>query len=203
MENLYKEMYFTDEIKESTFENLEIPMDTDSKGNPVSRNNDISGENRHRAKVLTSEVQRNKRRKMVNEKRIGEYQIKKRLYDSEQKDSDMNKACEQKIIDIVLNSRPDIRVQANSQFNNIGYNMVQDYLTIAMLREHSSKVLSNELKSFIQVRSQRRIKQSKISYSNVPTSKDDLMKKCVEMRAKSHSDCLCEQPVYPSLMSIE
>ena len=31
-------MYFTGAIKESTFNTLDIPMDMDSKGNPVSRN---------------------------------------------------------------------------------------------------------------------------------------------------------------------
>ena len=51
MEDFFEEMYFTGEIKESTFDNKDIPMNVDSKGNEVPRSNDISRENRHRAKL--------------------------------------------------------------------------------------------------------------------------------------------------------
>ena len=71
--------------KESSFLSNDIPVNVDSKKNPVIRTNDISRENRHSAKILASVVQIRERRKLVNMKRLQNYKNnnKKKLYDSE------------------------------------------------------------------------------------------------------------------------
>ena len=59
--------------KESSFLSNDIPVNVDSKKNPVIRTNDISRENRYSAKILASVVQIRERRKLVNMKRLQNY----------------------------------------------------------------------------------------------------------------------------------
>ena len=202
MENFFEEMYFTGIIKEDTFDHFDIPMDVDSKGNPVSRTNDISRENRHQAKILTSVVQKMERRKLVNEKRISEYQCKKKLFDAEQKNIKGNAICERKLVDVILKSRSDQNVHTDIQ-HDVTYNSVHDDVTLQLLKSNVSTFKSVELKSFIRVRSARVVKKGRVAYMNVPVNKDNLMKKCVELKDVPPTECLYEAPVYPSLLPID
>ena len=76
LDDYFEEMYLTGTILETTFDKNDVPIDKDSKDNVIHKSNSISTENRHRAKVLSSEQQIMERRKLVNERKIDEYNIK-------------------------------------------------------------------------------------------------------------------------------
>ena len=97
-EHYFEEMYLTGTIQEASFDRNNVPFDKDSNENIVLKSNNISSENRHRAKVLSSSVQMIERRKLVNEKRLQEYELKKKLFDGEQREFELNRNCESKFI---------------------------------------------------------------------------------------------------------
>ena len=76
IEKFFEEMYLYGTIKENMFDSFDIPVDVDSKGKPVLKTNDISRENQHRAKILTSKAQIKERQMLVNSKRVKNYEIK-------------------------------------------------------------------------------------------------------------------------------
>ena len=202
MDTFFEEMFLNGTIKESTFDRHNIPLDVDSKGEPVLKSNDITMENRHRSKILTSEVQIKERRLLVNEKRLKEYALKKKLFDSEQKDVGINTICELKLANIVVKAKPDLPVQMNNQ-GCIDFHSVHGHLNLAMLQENASSLLNSDLKSFIRVRSERILKRNKLSFSNIPTTKDQLLKRCFELVASPYHECLCTCPTYPSLLPVD
>ena len=199
IETYFEEMYFTGTILEETFDKNHVPVDKDSKDNPVLKSNDISCENRHRAKILTSEVQRQQRRKLVNDTRIKDYECKKKLYDSEQHNADLNLVCESKLVGIIRKSMPDLPLMTDAR-GEAKYESLGGHLTLDILNANNSSVLNAELKAFVKVRSKRALKRVKISYSNVPLSKELLLKRCFELRSAPKTPHLYTLPVYPNLM---
>ena len=79
IDNFFEEMLLSGTIHENTFDHYKVPKDTDSKGNIIERPNEISQENRHRAKILSSETQIHERRKLLDSKRWDKYVSKKNL----------------------------------------------------------------------------------------------------------------------------
>ena len=206
MENFFEEMYMTGTILESTFDRFKIPKDTDSSNKVVEKTNDISIENRHRAKILSSKVQINERRKLVNKERMKEYTLKKKAYDAEQKDVTLNKRCEEKFIKIITKSfadRSDNTPIPADIHQCTEYSSVQGHLTLALLNSNMTSVLNSELKAFVKLRSTRLVKKGRICYSNVPNQKDLLIKKCVDLRSSPRLECVFSCPALPSLLSIE
>ena len=130
------------------------------------------------------------------------YELKKRLYDSEKNDYSLNQQCETKFVDILKNAVPDMLVQDQTQ-HNIAFGSVHSYLKLEILREHSSQVLNSELKGFVKVRTDCQLKQSKIVYANVPGIKEQLLKRCVELKAVACSEPLCATPTFPTLLSVD
>ena len=86
-----------------------------------------------------------------------------------------NRVCEEKFTDMIVKSRSEQHIQADVQ-HCITYNTVCSDLTLSLLKANASKVKSSGLKSFIRARTTRVIKRGRVSYSNVPANKDDLMK---------------------------
>ena len=202
LEDYFEEMYLTGTIKESTFDRNNVPLDKDSNDNVVLKSNNISSENRHRAKILSSEVQVKERRQLVNDKRIQEYNVKKKLYDMEQHDVEMNRQCEIKFVQFIVKANPDLLVKSGNQ-GNIDYHTVQRHLTLSLMQGNVSKLRNNELKAFIKVRSKKSIKRRKIAYSNIPSNKDALITKCVQLKMVACSDSIISRPVYPQLLSVD
>ena len=61
MDTFFEEMFLTSAISELSFDHHKIPKDTNSKGNIIERNNEMSLENRHCAKILSSAHQMQER----------------------------------------------------------------------------------------------------------------------------------------------
>ena len=57
----FKEKYSTGSIAEKSSDENNIPLDKDSSDNDVLKSNEISAENCHRFKILSSEVTRRER----------------------------------------------------------------------------------------------------------------------------------------------
>ena len=203
LDNYFEEMYLNGTIMEKTFDDSYVPVDKDSNDNAVLKSNSISTENRHRAKVLSSDVQINERRKLVNERRIDEYNVRKKQFDSEQRKHDLNIACEKKLVQIIIKTIGTDSLVTSVNQSNIEFQSVQDHLTLSVLQENLSSLRINELKAFVKVRSQRTMKRGKISFGNVPTHKDMLVKKCYDMRAVNYTEQMCSVPVYPSLLPVD
>ena len=60
----YKESYFNGRIEKSSFDDNNVPVDTNSFGEEVDRNFEIQKENCQRAKCLSSKMQRKARIKL-------------------------------------------------------------------------------------------------------------------------------------------
>ena len=65
-------------------------------------------------------------KKLVNKRRLKEYNIKKKLYDSEQKELKFNKCCGEKFINFILESNLDVLVQNDKQ-ERISYHSVHSH----------------------------------------------------------------------------
>ena len=124
------------------------------------------------------------------------------MYDSEQNDYSLNQQCEAKFVEILKNAIPDMLVQGQTQ-HDIAFGLVHSYLTLEVLREHSSQVLNSDLKGFVKARTNRQLKQNKIVYTNVPGIKEQLLKQCVELKAVACSESLCAFPTFPTLLSVD
>lgn len=72
LDTYFEEMYLTGTIMEDSVDKNNLSVDRDLNNNTVLKSNNISTKNCHRAKVLSSNVQFQYRRKLVNEKHIEE-----------------------------------------------------------------------------------------------------------------------------------
>ena len=68
VEKYFEEMHTNGHISEATYDLDGIPKDIDSKGRPVESTNAINLENRHRAKILSSENQIKSRQNFIDKK---------------------------------------------------------------------------------------------------------------------------------------
>ena len=192
-------MYLSGTILESSFNWNNVPNDTNSNDNVILKSNNIASENWHQAKILSSTVQIYERRPLINSKRIREYEIKKKLYESEQSKFELNTICERKFIQIVCKEVPDLPVERDSQ-GVIEYQSIWGYLTLSMLHNNMPVVRNSKLKAFVKSRCDRSIKRAKISYGTVSASKDLLVRKCIKLKDKSCGERLYMYPVFPELL---
>ena len=196
MDHYFEEMLSNGAIVESTFDFHHIPKNTDSKGNSAEKSNDISLKNRHCAKILNCKVQIRERRKLIDAKRIKEYETKKLLFESENRDYELNFLCEKKIDDLIVSTCPDIHWQYQDQSNQIEFDDAKYLLSMTMLSEIMNVVINLELKAFVRVCSLKSIRGGQISYINVSSKKTCLVKQCTL--------CLfCIAPTYPDLLEPE
>ena len=78
-ETYFEEMYINGTISESTYNSMLVPKDLNSKSEVVEKSSSISLENCHRAKILSSDTQIRERRKLIDEKRMEEYNNQKKF----------------------------------------------------------------------------------------------------------------------------
>ena len=64
----------------------------------------------------------------------------------------------------------------------LSFPMISNSITYVMLSDKADDFVIHELRAFIQVRSKVVIRGSKLSYLNVPSRKDKLMLRLVELR---------------------
>lgn len=202
IEELYEETYSNGMIMESTFDNMKVPRDVNCHGDTISRDFGIRNENRQRAKCLTSKKQIEERHALVLESKLMEYRKKMVNFETEDKIYEGNKVCEMKLMAIfdelcfqqsMDNSNTDTSAASmlpphNEKIDT--FNCMADKLTYSMVKNYKGKInlLKTDMKSFVRVRSDRVIRNGKITYISIPDLKDELLKKLIEFRTKDVAD---------------
>ena len=108
MDNFFKSMYFNGVIDEAMFDEYDVLIDTNSKGEAVVKSNSITMDNRHRAKILTSNMQVSERCMLIDTRQMKEYEVNRSRYESEMEDVSLNRSCEGKFVEMVIKANPDI-----------------------------------------------------------------------------------------------
>ena len=125
------------------------------------------------------------RRKLIDFKRIKEYETQNSLYKLEEQDAVLNKSCENKFVSFLIKSMQALLVQYHNQ-NNIDYSY--HHLTEQLLIESMLNVYKDEPFAFVCVKSHCCICQGKVCYTNIPKHKPGLVKHCIELKAAPYSD---------------
>ena len=98
VDNFYEEMYLKGNICEQSHEIFDTPMDTDNKGTEIQRDFTVQTENRQRAKILSSEYQRQQRKKLIYDNLFEKYTKERLKYEKELDLYRQNGECENKIL---------------------------------------------------------------------------------------------------------
>ena len=123
-------------------------------------------------------------------------------FETEDKIYEGNKVCEMKLMAIfdelcfqqsMDNSNTDTSAASMLPPNNEKidtFNCMADKLTYSMVKNYKGKInlLKTDMKSFVRVRSDRVIRNGKITYISIPDLKDELLKKLIEFRTKDVAD---------------
>ena len=109
----------------------------------------------------------------MNDRRLKEYNIKKKGYDLEQREFELNKSSKEKFVKHILKLNPDILVKNVGQ-ERILYHSVHSHLTYTIFSNDLSSVLNSVLKPFIRVQSQCSLNRGKVHYGNIPVNKEQL-----------------------------
>ena len=185
-DRFFEEMYTHGIIKEQIFDSFQVPMDRNSDGTIVDRNLTIASENRQRAKVLSAVTQVNERKSLLFSKRMEYFEKQKQLFESESETYELNKICEHKLSEIVVQSFLDVNngtsEQSTSTETYLSFDVVSNSITYALLRDKGDKIPNREYVAFIRVRSKAIVRGGKLSYLNVPSRKDQLMSRLVQLR---------------------
>ena len=205
MSDFFEEVYLTGTISEAYFNSKNVPKDVNSKGEVVEKVNDISLENRHRAKILTSDSQIKEHRWLIDSKRIKEYKVRYSYFEAEEKEKSLNDICEQKFISFVFEEYPDQQITQDSSISGsqVAYSSVQNMITRDLIQKNLSKVLKSELIAFVRVCSERSIHRSKLTFADVNTSsnKQSVAESCTSKVTAEYSPRLFPiAPVYPELL---
>ena len=180
---MYEEAYTTGVVKESTFNALNVPYDTNSNGEVVSRDFNIQQENRQRAKTLTCDTQVTERRDRLYEIRMNHFRKLDALYTTEQKKYDDNTESENKLSRLFLEHHAH-SVQNRSNAATIPllpttptYGSIVNDLTSDVFTQFQRNLNKSEMLCFVQVRSEHTVRGGKISYLDIPKNKPALFQR--------------------------
>ena len=177
----YMNMYGEGHIDEHNYDINNIPMDTNSNGIAVEKNQGISQENRQRAKIPSHNQQRQLRLANLEYRKNEKKRIQKKHYDDEQKHFKLNRECETLL---------KAQIQMDEQLTNRDVAMPLQLLEPRHFGEKKSSIFpsTDQLKAFIRVRSERKIMKGKPRYSTVNGKRSNLV---IQAIAKK----LCNIPV--------
>ena len=155
----------------------------------------ISGENRQRAKILTSPNQRRLRRQLLNEKVMNEYRKQVDKYKREQEIYKKNVECERKLFQSVCK-----RIGRDFSDKMAEYRDSVEYIKVETFKPRPNLNIKNtdlpkmdELRAFLKVRLELvRKGNGTYTYATIPASKEGLIQKCVEVKRN-----LIKQPRFP------
>ena len=94
-DSYYDLMSINGHIDETEFDKNGVERDRDSQGNEVEKHQGLMQENRQRAKIISHEKQRQKRKEMWQERRDAIKQEEMNAYTDEQKHFKLNAECEE------------------------------------------------------------------------------------------------------------
>lgn len=101
--------------------------------------------------MLQSNKQIKERHKIINEKQIKDYEVKKYFFDIEEKESKLNTLFERKFVKFICKAHPDLLPQ-NQVMQDIEFNTIHSHLNEALLKSNIINVLKSELSVFVKVR---------------------------------------------------
>ena len=196
IESLYEHAYTNGMIEDSEMDKLNIPKDSDCHGRIIHRDFTISNENRQRAKCLNSTTQIEERRSLVVAARMAVYKKKLGLHEAEQKEYNNNKVCELKLLSLyndhicklqlrkeMENTTASIPSTHKEHIHTL-FSSMSDRITYKIVKEYKGKdnILKCDLKAFVRVRSERMVRNGKVTYQNVSDRKEELLVQLIEMR---------------------
>ena len=126
-----------------------------------------------------------------------EFEKKLRLYENEDKEYERNKLCEMKLMALYDEHSHQLQNHGNpnttitisnlstpNKEHLVSFPCVSDRLTYNMMKEYKGKInmLMCDIILFVRVRSDRTVRNGKITYLHIPDLKDDLFKKLIELR---------------------
>ena len=113
-ERFYLPMYVNGHIDEALYDQYgdDYPLDTNSSGEEVPKHQQISQENRQRAKIPSNPKQRQLRQELLEHRKFERDRIARKHYDEEQKLFCMNKECE----DLILKQVSSLSEAQDSHF---------------------------------------------------------------------------------------
>ena len=193
IKTFYNESFMTGRIEESSFDREGISVDTDSKGNTVSRDFGISKENCQRAKILSCATQRQARETLRKAVIAKEEERKVELADKEGKKYNLNKDCQDLIqksyYRIAHMNKQHIHETDTIENRKLFIDLLPDF-TIIHFGKHEYKGLSkitptcDHLKAFLQVRQKiTKYKAGAPYYDSLNgIKKDKLIEMCFKKR---------------------
>ena len=187
LNSFFDEIHTNGQISEMSYDINGVPHDRDLKGNIIKRPNEIQLENRHWAKILSSNMQIRERRHFLDKKGMKEYKSTKACFELENKDYELNVQCEKKFVAIVYASNKNTPYDKDmaTSVSATQYSSVCRDLSVEVLTEFKDKVYKDEFRAFVRVRANRCISGGRINFSNVPAkNKDTLIEKCIEDKDK-------------------
>ena len=165
-------MFQNGHIPETDYDKYNYPMDINSKGEEVAKNQGISQENRQRAKALYHTKQRELRRNLLVERKNEKKRIETEHYEKEQKLFRLNASCTE-----MLQKQLAADTDPNTPLNN-----GQTYLSrlevkhFGKMKKENTFPSPEEMKGFIKVRSERTFtKDDKPIYKKVGGKRQHLI----------------------------
>ena len=181
-------MFQNGHIPESDYDKYNYPMDINSNGEEVAKNQGISQENRQRAKALYHTKQRELRRNLLVARKNEKKRIETEHYEKEQKLFRLNASCTE-----MLQKQLAADTDPNTPLNN-----EQTYLSrlevkhFGKMKKDNTFPSPDEMKAFIKVRSERTFtKDDKPIYKTVSGKRQELI-------VQALSKC-ATQPLQPYL----
>lgn len=198
IENFYEKCFLNGMITEEDMSCISVPMDTNTKGEIVSKHNlGISNENRQRAKIITSEYQRELRKEFIQQEAQKEYQKLVVKYNKQEQLFSENTVCENKVIKIVKTKYVDLGESVSSLKDCDGY-ITSQLLTSTKEYEVPSV---KELKASIKLRQQDlSYKNGCPSFNGLQGNKEDVIRVFLSSLNRSVMDRYMEEPQNPNII---
>ena len=192
IETFFEEMYLNGCISEGTYDIHNIPKDINSHDVIVDKPECITQENRHRAKILSSESQIKERRKLVDTQHLNHYLQQKRLYETERKVIVENDKFEKNITKLIQQQRTNDNgilhdayplggnvIRPTVTYRDIHHLVTQDFVDS---NKKSFSVVA--LLSFVKIRAKRSIRGGKLTFFDIPKGKERLLVRFFEDKDK-------------------
>ena len=201
-------MYTYRMIKEEDFDAFNVLLDTNLDGSIVERDVAITSENRQQPKILSSALQIEECRLVVVRKRKEQYEkCKIVLFELESNEYAVKFQFETKLAQIVFVHSTNTANNADNANTStpstavktyLGFGVLSNSVTYDTLCANQDKFVNKELTAFVRVRNKACVHGGRLSYLGVPSRKDELMLKVIELRNREVNARMFPQcPVRP------
>ena len=127
----------------------------------------------------------------------------------EEKVIELNNQCEKKLTEFVLDSNPELIPAQNSSHidinvSSMSFNNVRGNIDMTLLNQYEKRITNAELKAFVKMHTSRSIRRGTISFTDVPSNKAPLLKRCFDLKDAEYATQLIPvELVFPVLLEPE